>query len=355
MKNIFVTGFYGTGSSAVIDLLGEFDGVDIAIGKRYEHCIFLCHSCLLDLYQRLFGTMSNRMIQDRAINDFIDEMERQNDYDFGWYGSYKKLFGSKVIDTVYEFVDSISSEVKDNAIAHAKGVRFSPIRALLQIGAAILKGYKITKLGRKYCYDGKTVRYLTVTEDEFIVAARKFVEAYFEVCAKEEIEIYDHVLLPEQCGAMKNIFTNEKLIIVDRDPRDIYFSSYYVWNTVRCGRQKAPFPDGIEAFCKTWKTKHELTLKNIDCNRIKFVRFEDLIYKYDETVKDIADFCGLDLIRHVNKGKIFVPAQSIKNTQVFLKSKKFGKENEILERELADYLYDFPFRTETPIDDVIDT
>ena len=147
MKNIFVTGFYGTGSSAVIDLLGEFDGVDIAIGKRYEHCIFLCHSCLLDLYQRLFGTMSNRMIQDRAINDFIDEMERQNDYDFGWYGSYKKLFGSKVIDTVYEFVDSISSEVKDNAIAHAKGVRFSPIRALLQIGAAILKGYKITKLG----------------------------------------------------------------------------------------------------------------------------------------------------------------------------------------------------------------
>ena len=98
-----------------------------------------------------------------------------------------------------------------------------------------------------------------------------------------------------------------------------------------------------------------MTLKNIDCNRIKFVRFEDLIYKYDETVKDIADFCGLDLIRHVNKGKIFVPAQSIKNTQVFLKSKKFGKENEILERELADYLYDFPFRTETPIDDVIDT
>lgn len=355
MNSIFITGFYGTGSSAVIDLLGEFDGVDIAIGKRYEHSIFLGQSCLLDLYQRLFGTMSNRVIQDRAINDFIDEMKRQSNYDFGWYGSYKKLFGSKVVDAAYEFVDSISAVVEGDGFAHAKGTRFSPVHAILQIGAAILKGYKITKLGRKYCYDGKSMRYLTATEDEFVVAAKKFVDAYFELCAKEETEIYDHVLFPEQCGAMKNIFTNEKLIIVDRDPRDIYFSAYYVWNTTRCGRQKSPFPQGVDAFCKTWKRTHELTLKNANCDRIKIVKFEDLIYQYDKTVADIADFCGLDLRRHINKGKIFVPSKSINNTQVYLKSKKFSAENEILERKLADYLYDFPFKTTTPIDDVIDT
>ncbi len=354
MNNIFVTGFYGTGSSAVIDLLSEFDGVDIAIGKRYEHCLFLGQSCFLDLYQRLFGAMSNRMIQDRAINDFIDEMKRQNNYDFEWYGSYKKLFGAKFIDAVTTFVNSISSEVVDGGFAHAKGVRFSLIHAILQVGAAILKGYRITKLGRKYCYDGKSARYMTVTEDEFVIAARKFAETYFQLCMKGETEVFDHILLPEQCGAMKNIFVGEKLIIVDRDPRDIYLSAYHIWNTVRCGKQKAPFPDGIDEFCKTWRRTHEFVLKNSNCERIKLVKFENLIYKYEETVEEIADFCGLNMNRHINKGKIFIPSKSIDNTQVFLKSPEFNHETEILERELADYVYNFPFKTATPIDDVID-
>ena len=298
--------------------------------------------------------MSNRMIQDRAINDFIDEMKRQNDYDFGWYGSYKKLFGSEFGDAVTEFVNSVSSEVKDDCFSHAKGTRFSLIHAVLQIGAAILKGYKIAKLGRKYCYDGKSVRYLTVTEDEFIAAARKFADKYFALCKKNETEVYDHILLPEQCGSMKNIFTDEKLIIVDRDPRDVYLSAYHVWNTVKFGRQKAPFPDGIYEFCKTWKRAHELTLKNADCERIKIVKFEDLIYKYDETIEDIAGFCGLDMSRLINKGKTFVPSLSIKNTQMFLKSPEFGGETKILERELADYLYEFPYDAVTTIDDVLD-
>ena len=354
MNNIFVTGFYGTGSSAVIDLLSEFDGVDVALGRRYEHCLFLGQSCLLDMYQRLFGPVSNRMIQDRAINDFIDEMKRQNNYDFGWYGSYKKLFGTKFFDAVTEFVNSISVESNDSGIAHAKGVRFSFVHAVLQIGAAILKGYKITKLGRKYLYDNRQMRYLTATENEFIASARKFIDTYFELCEKEETEIYDHILLPEQCGAMKNIFTNEKLIIVDRDPRDIYLSSYYVWNTVRCGRQRPPFPDGIDAFCKMWKSVHTKTYENADCTRVKIVKFEDLIYDYDRSVKEIAEFCELDEKAHKRKKETFNPADSIKNTQVFLKSDEFGEETEILENNLSEYLYKFPYKTETSIDEVVD-
>ncbi len=353
-NNIFVTGFFGTGSSAVIDLLKEFEGVDIAIGDRYEHCLFLGQSCLLDLYQRLYGAYSNRMIQDIAINDFIDEMNRQNKYNFGWYGSYRKLFGDKFANAVEEFVASISVGVKDDAIAHAKGTRFSLIKCFLQIGAAILKGYKITKLGRAYCYDGKNVRYLTASEEEFVEYARLFIQKYFKLCEKKETEVYDHIILPEQCGAMKQFFTDEKLIIVDRDPRDVYLSAHHIWNTVRCGSQRAPFPDGIDNFCSIWQRGHELTLKNADCDRIKIVRFEDLIYKYDETVKDIAEFCELDLSKHTAKGKVFVPAKSIKNTQVFRKSPEFNGETEILERELAGYLYDFPFETTTPIEDVVD-
>ena len=103
MSNIFVTGYYGTGSSAIIDLLTEFDNIEIALGKRYEHVLFLCHDGLLDLEQRLFGENSNQMIRDVAINEFIKEMYKQNDHFFGWYGSYRYIFGQKFKALVDKF------------------------------------------------------------------------------------------------------------------------------------------------------------------------------------------------------------------------------------------------------------
>ena len=94
---IAVTGYYGTGSSAVIDFLSEFKNVSCAIGNRYEHYPFLGQNAILDLENRLFDENSNYMIRDYAINEFIKEMKRQNDHNFGWFGSYKKLFGDKFI------------------------------------------------------------------------------------------------------------------------------------------------------------------------------------------------------------------------------------------------------------------
>lgn len=53
--NIAVTGFYGTGSSAVIDLLREYEGVSCAIRERYEHYSFLQRDCIFDLENRIFS------------------------------------------------------------------------------------------------------------------------------------------------------------------------------------------------------------------------------------------------------------------------------------------------------------
>lgn len=355
MKGLFVTGFYGTGSSAVVDLLSEFDGVNISMGRRYEHCPFLGQDGLLDLYQRAYGKYANRMTQDRAINDFIEEMRRQNDNDFGWYGSYKKAFGNAFSLATEKFVESISSEGKKNGFAHGKGVGFSPLKAVLQIGASVLRGYKITKLGRKYRYDSQTARYLTASEEEFLAAARRFTTAYLDLCHREnEYDVYDHILLPEQCGAMRDFFPESKLIVVDRDPRDVYLSAYHVWNTVKWGKQEPPFPKGIEAFCEMWKSVHERTESAADEKYVKIVRFEDLVYRYEETVKEIADFCELDLSAHTKKNTCFQPQESVKNTQVFLKSADFSKDAATIESLLSKYSYPFPYATDTKLDEVKD-
>ena len=355
MNNVFVTGFYGTGSSAIIDLLTEFENVEIALGKRYEHALFLCHDGLLDLEQRLFGANSNQMIRDVAINEFIKEMYKQNDNYFGWYGSYKYMFDKKFKAIVDEFVDNISVIGGQDLFSHTTGIRYSPIKAVLQIGAAILRGYKISKLGRVYVHDKQKTRYLTVEHEEFIKHARKFVASYFQLCNKPNHKmVYDHILLPEQCVSMEKFFSEDKLIIVDRDPRDIYFSAYHVWNSVKFGSQQAPFPFGVEAFCANWKMMHERVEKSINYEFTKIVRFEDLVYKTEETIKDICNFAGIDVNSHKFPGTNFDPAKSIKNTQIFRANSDFQDECSIIEQRLEKYLYSFPHALNNKIEDAWD-
>ena len=355
MDNVFVTGYYGTGSSAIIDLLTEFENIEIALGKRYEHALFLCHDGLLDLEQRLFGENSNQMIRDIAINEFIKEMYKQNDHFFGWYGSYKYIFDQKFKTIVDEFVNNISVIGGQDLFSHTTRIRYSPIKAILQIGAAILKDYKITKLGRVYVHDKQKTRYLTVDHDEFVRCARQFATSYFQLCYKQNHKmVYDHILLPEQCGAMDKFFPGDKLIIVDRDPRDIYFSAYHVWNSVKFGSQQAPFPLGVESFCSNWRMMHERVEGSINPECVKIVRFEDLVYKTDQTVKDICDFIGLDMNHHRFPKMNFDPSKSIKNTQIFRSKSEFKNECSIIERQLEKYLYKFPHVLNNKLEDAWD-
>ena len=135
---IAVTGYYGTGSSAVIDFLSEFKNVSCAIGNRYEHYPFLGQNAIFDLENRLFDENSNYMIRDYAINEFIKEMKRQYEHNFGWFGSYKKLFGKKFMTSVNKFVNAISTYKNCKSFTQVKKIKHTPLKAVLQIGARII-------------------------------------------------------------------------------------------------------------------------------------------------------------------------------------------------------------------------
>ena len=70
------------------------------------------------------------------------------------------------------------------------------------------------------------------------------------------------------------------------------------------------------------------------------VQFEDLIYNYSETIKDIEQF--LNINEHIKKGKLFQPEKSINNTQLFVGNEQFREDIKKIEIELGDYLYNFP-------------
>lgn len=355
--NIAVTGFYGTGSSAVIDLLREYKGVGCSIGERYEHYPFLLKDCIIDLENRIFSDNSNYMIVDYALNCFYDEMKRQNDNDFGWYGSYKRLYQNKFMDLVNTFLNKISevsSDMSNPSISQAKGIKFSLIKCGLQLGAKILKGYKVSKWGRVYCYHKKPRRYLKVDHTEFMMYAKEFINSYFDLTKSNETTVYDHLLLPEQCLIVDKFFDEDfRLIIVDRDPRDIYISTKYIWSTVKFGMQKGPFPEGIQSFCRQWKFMHN-NLKNCNSKKVLVLNFEDLIYNYDSTVAKLEKFCGFSKESHIRPKEILEPGKSINNTQVYKLKENFKEEVNTIEKLLPEYMYNFPYEISNKLNDVFD-
>ena len=85
--------------------------------------------------------------------------------------------------------------------------------------------------------------------------------------------------------------------------------------------------------------------KKYNNTHIHVVQFEDLIYKYDETVERIMDILGVDKTKHIEKKQNFNPDKSINNTQLFNKE-AYKSEAEVIEEELKEYIYDFPYKND---------
>lgn len=346
MKKIAVTGYYGTGSSAVIDLLSEVQGVSPALGARYEHTNLNCAGGIFDLEARLFNGNADYYSRDIALNDFYNEMYKQYRYNFGWYGSYKKLLGEKYMESVNALVDAISVRGDKNCLAHTVKKRFSPVKAVLQLSAKVFLKRRYGVLGCKYVHDNDPQRFLTASHEQFMQAARTFINTYFGLCQKDDDDmVYDHLLFPEQGNVVGRFFDDDfRLIIVDRDPRDIYISDKYFWSMAKFGNQTMPMPRDVDGFCDYWLAMHERADLQRGQKNILFVQFEDLIYRYGETVKKIFDFCGFDGKRHIREKQAFVPEKSINNTQVFnIADGADGICGRIREK-LPGLIYEFPYK-----------
>jgi hypothetical protein len=131
-------------------------------------------------------------------------------------------------------------------------------------------------------------------------------------------------------------FSDPRCIIVDRDPRDLYVMVKNVY-----GMNAMFIPsDTVEHFIEYYKRLRDDRLwKGAD--KILFIRFEDLIYKYAETVGIIEKFVGPVLGTHVKPKEFFNPEVSIANTNVFGKFPQDAEAIKRIEVELSEFLYPF--------------
>lgn len=316
--NVAVTGFYGTGSSAVIDLLREYTSVKVVpeIGRLYEHMPFYVSGGLFDTCTLLLHG-NTPLGSDKIINNFIDAMDRINRYNFGWFGSYKSLFNDRFKENINRFVESISESRKGQNSNHIIKSYFSPIKALAQLAAKIIYKRKFGKYGVGYKYDKKLVYFSMPTRDELYSAAKVFTDAYFELFNVPEanIKVYDHLIWPQQVDSHANCFSdNLKIIVLDRDPRDVFLCSKYIWCKPPIGHGDPHFPTDPTLYADEWR--RTVSTENFNPNALR-IHFEDLIYNYEETVGKIESFLGLNPSNHKSPQSKFNPSKSIENTQLF--------------------------------------
>lgn len=347
-KRIAVTGYSGTGSSAVIDYLKEFQNYDIALSDNYEHVLLYYPDTIFDLNQKLLYN-NDPLRSDEAIKEFRKAMDFLYKKDFGWFGSYKELIGEDFEKLVNNYLENIT-EGKINAFWYYnyKNVKFSFIKCILQFCAKIILKRPIFKWGRKYVISKNEMEYSFINKHDFEKYTKEFIEGYFDLCEKytEKAYIYDHLIWPSQANALVKLTDTAKMIILHRDPRDLFFINKYYWCSPKV-KTPGTYPLDVDVFCDYFKG-----LKRdgaIDSEDILNINFEDLVYTYEETTAKINEFLDITENDKKNKLKYFDPKKSIMNTQVYTGKPEWESELKVIEEKLSDYLYDFPYKNETSI------
>ena len=341
--NVAVTGYYNTGSSAVLDLLQEYQHVSRvpAIGRQYEHVVFYTSGGLFDLCTLLTHGNSPHT-SDMVINHFIQAMKRLNDYDMVWFGSMKKLFGDAFSNLVNDFVNEIATSKKGETSEHVVSSHFSLLKAAAQFALKYIKHWPVVQYGRAYVRDGWPIYFSMPNEEELYTAVKNFTSGYFALFDKDKritVKLFDHLIWPQQIDEFSKCFDdNMKFIVLDRDPRDLFLLSKF--NSWRLGHAKPHYPTDPLVFVEEWRHTHMAKFNNPNAIQL---HFEDLIYNYNETVGRIEKFLGLKSDWHIEKGKYLQPEKSIENTQLFQLKDEWHKEIEVIEEKLGEYLYSFPY------------
>ncbi|WP_031554198.1 sulfotransferase domain-containing protein [Oribacterium sp. FC2011] len=355
---IAVTGYFGSGSSAVLDLLSEYrcNGTGLIEDKGgYEHNTLYFPGGIFDLEDKL---LKNNDIHrsDEALATFKREMMRLNNNNFGWYGSFRELFGNQFEKNLNQFIDDLHPfNIGVRYYGQCEKVIFNPLKIPVQLAAKILVGRNIYKWGRQFVYNsvkpGMTVAF--PSDEEFYTAAKRFVKAYLEMYrepGKGNI-VFDRLLLCHNLYRIPHYFDDDfRIIRMQRDIRDVYIFNKYLWKEIHAGSM---YPFEIDTFVDYWRRVNACEQPSDDY-RILTVSFEDLIYNYEETVERIEKHCSLKPEDRTAFKSFFDPAKSIKNTQVYRISDKWKDEINRLEKEFSEYTYQFPYEIETSISDMFD-
>lgn len=324
--NIAVTGYSGTGATAVYNLLKEYNTCSYCQREPYEHIPFYTPNGLFDLeYKLLFCNNLHR--SDEAFDSFVREMKRLYENDFGWMGGYNRLVGIDFMNLVYDFINGFNTyTVRGYWSYDCIGQRYK-ISRIIKDFAKLLLRKEIVSFGKEVVVKDKQLIHICIpTKEEFYSLAKIFVNSYMDLFKQNKNAVFDHLLMPSDMNKIDNYFDdNFRLIIVDRDIRDVYLYTKYI--RPKYG-SNSKYPSDVNEFGEFWSKLRSLEKKS--SNKVMRIYFEDLVFDYDNTISKIEAFTGLHSNEHVKKGSFFDANKAADYVQLYMKSKTWEDETSVL-------------------------
>ena len=331
MKIITCASYYGSGSSALTDLVAEYSNVkDLS---DFEFRFLHDPDGVSDLEYHLCEC-HNRHNSGHALKRFI----RLANYNKGnaFSRRYEPFFENQFGKLTDEYIESLVD-------FKFKGWWFQD---LFDYGEKYYyRMMLLNKILRKATHGKKGILTKELTycshpsNDRFLELTRAYVSNLMHAANAEKFEFLeiDQIVPSQNIGRVLRYFEDPiTVFVVDRDPRDIYVLEKCYWKGHICPT------DDVEKYCKWFRYTRNSGSEDITrLSNVRFIQFEDLIYKYDTEIETIEAFLGLKNENHVNKFKKLNPKRSVANTQSWKKHPELSKDIEYIERELSEYLYPF--------------
>jgi len=331
MKLITCTGYGATGSSVVSDLLKEFE--DVKSFGDFEFRFIQDPHGLRDLEYGLFEN-NNRLNTDYHIKQFIKYF---NFLSKSFHYHYESYFNGQFKHISNEFIKDII-DVEWDGHWHQDIIDETMIKKFFYYTERIIqkKLFKQRYSGANY-YKNK-MYYSNLTKKEFYQKVRKYNNALINsmnVDSKYNFLVLDQLVPPDHNETYLNYFDNLKVIIVDRDPRDLYLLEKYQYK-----HKWVPY-ENIKTYVKWYRLIREhRKIEKLNKN-ILYIYFEDFIYDYNHTIDKILKFTNIRKEDWIKQKKYFDPNISIKNTKKWLVYPQAREEIRIIEKELKEFLVEY--------------
>ena len=345
MKIVTTASYYGTGSSAITDLLSEYNNVE-AFSSNFE-CRFAYDMFGLSDLEYYLVDNYHRHNSSTAIKMFIRLM--------GIYGLNKKI---RLEDYSQYFGDNynkaVTNYIKQIAPYSFKGGSHIDIYMKSDIGIMFLKfkdrlyhmfhRFNLTTDDSTWASKGITPYekvlhnsncYICCPREVFLGATQEFTRSLFAAYESKEKDflMIDQLVPPSNTMRYLRYFDDLYVICVDRDPRDVYYNEKKYW-------RGGIVPKDVKVFVEWYKTTraHKVYEKD-DPRRILRINFEDLVFSYEDTVNRIETLLCLNGSQHVNAKTSFNPLQSAKNVAKW-KNDKSEFDNILYIEEHLSSIYD---------------
>ena len=332
-KYVSVSGYGYSGSGACVDLLKEFEGFGALQG---EFRIAKDPHGLCELEELLVHNW-DVIRHDIDIKDFLaycDILSRGT----GIFNKVGKDFSNKLdIDFMLEskkYIDSLAymTYLGDTAVHRYNIPAYKNFIMKLR-----------TKFSKYRNNNAKQMFFARPVESDFIKETRNYINnLFYKYMELEKIDtlVIDQAISPTNITDTSRYFEHVKVIIIDRDPRDIYA------NMVKRNHLFGPEllnRESYEKYIQWYEQSRRLSEKdrnNSDIDEyVLRLSFEDLVFKFDDSVEKISNFLGGNM-RHIDKGKYFSTEYSAKNVGLW----KHYHDQSIMDKigkELKSYCYDY--------------